>query len=76
MNRVTRPAACIGAGAALAMLIAGCGKSDAPAPGISAKQTTAASDQSVSAEVVAKQARRAVLSGKDHVAGARRQRAG
>lgn len=57
MNRVTRPAACIGAGAALAMLIAGCGKSDAPAPGISAKQTTAASDQGVSAEVVAKQAR-------------------
>ena len=57
MNRRAAAAADIGAAMALALLAAGCGKSEAPAPIAAAKPAATASVQDVSAEAVAKQAR-------------------
>ena len=57
MNRRAAAAADIGAAMALALLAAGCGKSEAPAPIAAAKPAATASVQDVSAGAVAKQAR-------------------
>ncbi len=61
MNPRARAAACIGAAIALALLVAGCGRSDPPTPTTPAKPAATASDQGAPAEAVAKQARGDVL---------------